>query len=115
MLGEYSSNSVVRVLRMIPGEALFWTGGLLAVMSINPDGQAVLDLCLFEQVGLWCPGDGLGRSIAYLARGRWVEAWTTHPLAVPVVGVLLYHIGTLWRRSSRRAERASLVFGHPPN
>ncbi len=92
---------VVQQLRAVPLEALFWTAALVAAASIDPQSSGDLNLCLFENLGLPCPGDGLGTGIAHLVRGNWVASWNAHPLAGPVVGVLVAHIVTLCRSPSR--------------
>jgi hypothetical protein len=87
----------------VPAEALFWIAALVGVACIDPNGASFVNLCLIEQLGLPCPGDGLGTSIAHLARGHWAASWTAHPLGGPVVAVLLYHVGVLfWRAPHRR-------------
>ena len=90
-------------LRFLPAEAVFWIAALVGAASLDPNGEPLLNLCLIEQLGLPCPGDGLGTSIAHLARGQWAASWTAHPLGGPVVGVLLYHIGSLFWRARRHA------------
>lgn len=87
----------LRRLRRVPAEAVFWTAALLAVASINPEAEGLVNLCLFEALGIPCPGDGLGRAIAFLVRGQWAASWAAHPLAVPVVAGLGYHIVSLCR------------------
>lgn len=83
---------VVRRLRAVPFEAVFWTAALLAAASIDPQASGGINLCLIEHLGLPCPGDGLGTAIAHLARGHWGASWNAHPLAAPVVGVLVVHV-----------------------
>ena len=94
---------VPRHLRFFPAEAAFWIAALVGVASIDPTGEPLLNLCLIEQLGLPCPGDGLGTSIAHLARGQWAASWEAHPLGGPVVVVLLYHAGALCWRARRHA------------
>jgi hypothetical protein len=95
--------SVSRRVGVVPAEAVFWIAALVGVASIDPNGESLVNLCLIEQLGLPCPGDGLGTSIAHLARGQWAASWTAHPLGGPVVGILLYHIGALvWRAPRHR-------------
>ena len=91
----------------VPAEALFWIAALVGVACIDPTGEPLVNLCLIEQMGLPCPGDGLGTAIAHLARGQWAASWAAHPLGGPVVGVLLYHIGALFWRAQRRFPAAS--------
>ena len=83
---------VVRRLRAVPFEAVFWTAALLGAASIDPQAPGGINLCLIEHLGLPCPGDGLGTAIAHLARGHWGASWNAHPLAAPVVGVLAVHV-----------------------
>lgn len=91
------ARSLVDSVRGIPLEAVFWLGGLIAIASIDPTGTGGINLCLFENLGLPCLGDGLGRSIAHLARGEWAASWNAHPLGGAVVAVLVYHIVSLCR------------------
>lgn len=91
---------LVQRLRAIPLEAAFWVGALAFAASIDPQAAGGMNLCLIEHLGLPCPGDGLGTGIAHLARGHWAASWNAHPLAGPVVGVLVYHIATLCRSPS---------------
>lgn len=95
------AGSIRQRLRAVPLEAFFWTAGLVFVASIDPQASGGLNLCLFENLGLPCPGDGLGRGIAHLVRGQWGASWKAHPFAGPVVGVLGYHIVSLCQASSR--------------
>jgi hypothetical protein len=87
--------SLINRIRAVPLEAVFWTAALIAAASIDPQAPGGINLCLIEHLGLPCPGDGLGTGIAHLVRGQWSASWAAHPLAGPVVGVLLYHIGSL--------------------
>ncbi|MFB6273717.1 MAG: DUF2752 domain-containing protein [Salinibacter sp.] len=96
-----TGGSLVQGLRAVPLEAVFWTTALVAAASIDPQASGGINLCLLERLGLPCPGDGLGTAIAHLARGHWTASWQAHPLAGPVVGVLVYHIGTLCRTAAR--------------
>ena len=89
-------------------EAVFWIAALIGTACMDPQSGLSINLCLIEQLGLLCPGDGLGTSIAYLARGQWAASWAAHPLGGPVVAVLVYHIGTLCWRARRHAAASSL-------
>ncbi|PQJ35753.1 hypothetical protein BSZ35_15165 [Salinibacter sp. 10B] len=98
--------TAARVLRACPGEAYFWMGALVGVASIDPQGPSLLNLCLIENLGLPCPGDGLGQSIAHLVRGQFKASWSAHPLGAPVVAGLVYHIGGLFRSAPVRNDDA---------
>lgn len=59
--------------------------GLLAfalLRAVTPPPPDVLPLCLVRRVlGLPCPGCGMTRALAHLARGEWRAALALHPLA----------------------------------
>lgn len=93
--------SGIRCLQLVPFEAAFWAVGLAGVVTMDPEAGVGVNLCLIENVGLFCPGEGLGRAIAYLARGNFAASWSAHPLAGPVVLVLLSHIVTLCQKEWR--------------
>ena len=94
-----AAEAIPHWLRAVPLEAVFWTAALVAAASIDPQAPGGLNLCLIEHLGFPCPGDGLGTGIAHLVRGQWKASWTAHPLAGPIVGILMYHIVALCRRS----------------
>lgn len=72
-------------------EALLWTAALLALALVPP--QAAPALCPLERLGAdWCPGRGLGTGIHHALHGRWTEAFAAHPLALPVLALLLHRI-----------------------
>jgi hypothetical protein len=76
--------------RRLPVEAVIWTVGLTVMAAMDPatDGDT---WCLFARTGIeWCPGCGLGHSIAHLARGEWSASFAAHPLGgVVVVGLVV--------------------------
>jgi len=84
-------------LQRVPVEALFWAAALIGVASIDPQTEGIT-LCLLEHLGLPCPGEGLGRAIALLARGQFAASWAMHPLAGPAVGMIGLHVIRLCRR-----------------
>lgn len=78
-----------------------WTGGLLAMALMDPEGTHLVSLCPLEALGAsFCPGCGLGHAVAYLARGAVVDSLRAHPLGIPAVLVLLVHLGRLIRHAS---------------
>lgn len=79
-------------------EAAVWTIGLLAMVTMDPQGEHLFSLCPLNAAGVtFCPGCGLGHAIAYLARGAVVESIRAHPLGIPAVLLLVTHIGRLVR------------------
>jgi uncharacterized protein DUF2752 len=72
----------------------------MAVAAPNLPG--LVSLCPFDAVGdflglSFCPGCGLGHSVAYLARGQFAASFGAHPLGLPAVVGLTIHIVALAR------------------
>lgn len=82
-------------------EALIWTFALTA-LALWPSSGALgfegLGLCPLDRLGLpWCPGCGLGHGVRHALHGEWNAATLAHPLALPVLALLLYRIASvLW-------------------
>lgn len=89
-------------LRHTPAEAYLWMAALLALACTDPSGPGLLRLCPLDLLGMWCPGCGLGRSIAYLLQGNLQLAIETHLLAIPAVLILLARISTLLMEAHSR-------------
>lgn len=70
--------------------------GLLLLAFMDPEASNGPTLCLFEQLGFpFCPGDGLGHSIAYTFRGEIYNALQSNilgPLSILIIG---FRIGYL--------------------
>jgi len=69
-------------------------GGIILLAVMDPGSQE-RSFCLFDFIGIFCPGEGLGRSISYIFRGMWTEAWSSNPagyLAVPVLSFRIVYI-----------------------
>jgi len=94
--------------RALPIEALFWATALVAVAVPAPQTGLGMNLCLIEALGLPCLGDGLGRSIAHLARGQVAASWAAHPLGGPAVAILIGHIGRLLTSHPRSSTTSSV-------
>jgi len=95
--------------RSVPLEALFWLAALAIVAVPDPQTGLGINLCLIENLELPCPGDGLGRSIAHLARGQVAASWTAHPLGGPAVAALLAHVVRLCTSSVPAATKRRTV------
>lgn len=56
-------------------EWVAFTAAILAMALMNPYAGNGASWCLFEQLGFsFCPGDGLGHSIAFIFRGDFYNA-----------------------------------------
>jgi len=73
-------------------ELFIWIAALIMLAFLNPDAGEI-SLCPFKFFGFhYCPGCGLGRSIALLFRGRFTESFAMHPLGFFAIAVIGYRI-----------------------
>ena len=91
----------------IPLETMIWVTGIVLVGLPDPTIETTWTLCIFDWTGLFewfglsCPGCGLGHAVGYLFRGEFALSLQTHPLGIPVVGVLLGRVlGLLYETKS---------------
>lgn len=80
-----------------------WTAlaaGLLLMAAIDPYGPREWGLCLLEWAGMsWCPGEGLGRSVALLVRGDLAASLQYHLMGIPAVSIMAGRISYLIHRN----------------
>ena len=80
-------------------ELIAWISALLLLARLDPNTGDDSSLCILHYIGLqYCPGCGLGRSIAYLFRGELKLSFDTHFMGVPAAGIMLHRIFTLIRK-----------------
>jgi hypothetical protein len=80
-------------LRRFPLEAIFWLIAFISLAYVNPSEENHFTICPLALAGLdWCPGCGLGRSIAYLFDGQIQNSLDVHPLGIFAVIVISYRI-----------------------
>ena len=90
-------------------ELLAWLVSLVTPFLINPNDTSHFSFCFFKNTGLsWCPGCGLGHSIAYLYRGEWLLAIQTHWLGIVTVVLLIYRIIQLLSKQKHKTTSALL-------
>ena len=71
-------------------EGWFWLIAITLLAMTDPDQSGHFSLCLFRHLGIdFCQGCGLGHGIALLFRGRLIDSFHAHPLALPAVVILL--------------------------
>ncbi|PKK83421.1 MAG: hypothetical protein CVT49_08660 [candidate division Zixibacteria bacterium HGW-Zixibacteria-1] len=89
-----------KAIRAIEPEAILWILALGLLLLVNPESEQHFTLCLFSNLGLeFCPGCGLGRSIAYIYRGDPASSFSSHPLGIFVLIIILFRIFTLLYKS----------------
>lgn len=77
-------------------ELLAWVCALAFPFFINPWSTDHFTICFFKWIGLdWCPGCGLGKSIAFIYRGEWLLSLKTHWFGIATVIILLLRIFSL--------------------
>lgn len=78
-------------------EWIVFLGGLIVMASMDPATKAET-LCLFERAGIsFCPGHGLGHSIAFLFRGELQQAISAHFMGPAAVLILSGRIIWIWK------------------
>jgi hypothetical protein len=79
-------------------ELLFWKAAIIALAITDPALPSHYTLCPFKLMGItWCPGCGLGHSIAYLLHGDIKSSFDSHWIGVPALIIILYRILILTR------------------
>jgi len=85
----------IAILNKANLELFIWIVALLLLALLNPDSNQV-SLCPLKFLGFhYCPGCGLGRSIALLFRGRFADSFAMHPLGSFAVAMIGYRIAQL--------------------
>jgi hypothetical protein len=69
-------------------EMFIWIAAILLLVFLNPYGN-LYSICPLKYLGFhYCPGCGLGRSIALLFRGRLAESFAMHPFGIFAILVI---------------------------
>jgi len=91
-------------------ELVFWVAALISLAFSNPAGPAHFSLCPLKALGItWCPGCGLGHSIAWLFHGNIPNSWHAHWFGIPALGIILYRIYSLTAQRLREQSGLSLI------
>lgn len=82
-------------------EAIIWITAIIALALMSPVDKCY-SLCLFHHLGIdWCPGCGLGHSIAWLFRGEIINSFNAHPLGIPALIVITLRIINIIRKNKQ--------------
>jgi hypothetical protein len=91
-------------------ELAFWVAALISLAFSNPAGTVHFSLCPFKAMGItWCPGCGLGHSIAWLFHGNLANASHAHWFGIPALIIILYRIYSLAVQRIREQRPLSLI------
>lgn len=105
--------------------ALWAAAGLLGLAALAglwawvPPEDPRLSICLLRNAtGLPCPGCGLTRAFAHLAKGEWAAAWRDHPLVFPLaaeglVAGIAWLAWPAWRLARDRRQGRRLLLDDP--
>ncbi|MFA6470323.1 MAG: DUF2752 domain-containing protein [Bacteroidota bacterium] len=98
-------------------EVVIWTSALAYFAIVDPFAQQQFSFCPLFNLGIdFCPGCGLGHSIAHLLHGNLEASFTSHILGIPALVILLHRIIQLlsYRFSRPRKFSASHSKQEPP-
>jgi len=80
-------------------ELTFWISALIALGISDPTLASHYTLCPLKLMGItWCPGCGLGHSIAFLLHGDVRDSFHSHWFGVPALVTIVYRIVDLIRQ-----------------
>lgn len=89
-------------------EGWFWIIAIGALALINPLTEGHGTLCVARNLNFgFCPGCGLGHSIAWLFRGNIIESFRAHPLGLPAMVILMTRSYQLLKDGFIRGEKIS--------
>ncbi len=93
---------IIAIVRNINLEAVIWISGLIFLAFLNPGTDHHFTICPIKNLGFsFCPGCGLGESIAHLFRFELLQSFLSHPFGIAGFIILVYRIIFLIRKSYR--------------
>lgn len=82
-------------------EAIIWLTALILLAATGNTGTHYT-LCPLKYFGFeFCPGCGLGRSIALILHGQFIGSLRMHPLGFPALALLLWRIISVFTNAFR--------------
>ncbi|MDB5110411.1 MAG: hypothetical protein JWR67_1525, partial [Mucilaginibacter sp.] len=79
-------------------ELIFWIAAIISLAFADPSAPPHYSLCPLKLAGItWCPGCGLGHSIAWLLHGNIKNSFHSHWIGIPALLIILYRIYILGR------------------
>ena len=74
-------------------ELSFWVSSLTLLALMSPSTDPHFSFCVFKLLGInFCPGCGLGHSISYFFHGNIKSSFSSHPLGIFAVIVILFRV-----------------------
>lgn len=91
--------------KQIPLETFMWIGALVYLFFIDPYKTQHYSLCLFNNLGIdFCPGCGIGRSIAMLYHGDILHSLQMHPLGLFALIIISFRIYKLLKNRNNNQQ-----------
>ena len=85
--------------RYLPVELICWTLGLIFLFFFGLTSHDHFRLCPLSMLGIsWCPGCGLGRSVAAFLRGDISLSTKYHWFGIPALAIILHRLYSLFRK-----------------
>lgn len=98
----------------LPLELIFWIAALLLLGTANVDGgghEHHFTLCPLANLGFgWCPGCGIGRSIAHLIQGDLKESFNEHWFGIPALLIITNRIVVLIKMNLKGRKALNLKY-----
>lgn len=92
-------------------EWLALTAGLLLIAAMNPYVDNGTSWCLLELAQFpYCPGEGLGHSIAFTVRGDLANAISANFMGPPAILIIAARIGYLLKTISKSTHKENLYY-----
>ncbi len=89
----------MKLFNVFSFELLIWVVALVLLWFTNPSDHH-FSLCPLASIGVeWCPGCGIGRSIAWLLKGNLNESFQAHWFGIPALILLICRIITLTKNN----------------
>jgi len=104
----------MKILMRLPFELFFWIAALLLLGTADAHTQSHgqhFTLCPLANMGFdWCPGCGIGRSIAHLLQGDLKASLDEHWFGIPALLIILNRIVVLIKMNLKSRKALNLKY-----
>ncbi|MBU2490995.1 MAG: DUF2752 domain-containing protein [Bacteroidetes bacterium] len=95
-----------KFFRQIPLEAYMWGAALIYLFLIDPYKTQHYSLCMFNNLGIeFCPGCGIGRSIAMIFHGDFIHSFQMHPIGLFALIIISARIYKLFKNRNNHQQK----------
>lgn len=93
--------------KIIGSEAIIWITGLTYLAFFSSLTESHYTICPLKNAGIdFCPGCGLGHSIALIFHGEFIQSFYTHPLGFFAIAIIVFRIYTLIKMNINKMKIA---------